>query len=62
MHENEAVEHIAHQGKLLSIIIRTHFEKDGIDFFTPADFSQQLAYMKRVLPASVLGTGRGGVI
>lgn len=47
MHQNEAVEHIAYQGKLLSIIIRTHFEKDGIEFFTPDDFSQQLAYMKR---------------
>lgn len=32
---------------LLSIIIRTSFQKDGIEFFTPADFSQQLAYMKR---------------
>lgn len=47
MHQNEAVEHIAHQGKLFSIIIRTRFEKDGIEFFTPDDFSQQLAYMKR---------------
>ena len=47
MHQNKAIEHIVHQGKLLSIIIRTHFEKNGIDFFTPDDFSQQLAYMKQ---------------
>lgn len=32
---------------LLSIIIRAGFEKEGIEFFTPDDFSQQLAYMKR---------------
>lgn len=41
------IEHITYQNKLLSIIIRTQFEKDGIEFFTPDDFSQQLAYMKR---------------
>lgn len=41
------IEQIKHKDKLLSIIIRTHFEEDGIHFFTPADFSQQLAYMKR---------------
>ncbi len=33
--------------KLLAIIIRHNFEKNGIEFFTPDDFSQQLAYMKR---------------
>lgn len=32
---------------LLSVIVRAGFEKDGIEFFTPDDFSQQLAYMKR---------------
>jgi mannose-6-phosphate isomerase-like protein (cupin superfamily) len=41
------IEQIIHKEKLLSIIIRTSFEKSGIDFFTPNDFSQQLAYMKR---------------
>lgn len=41
------IQEITHQGKLLSIIIRRNFEKDGIEFFTPDDFSQQLAYMKR---------------
>lgn len=41
------VENIVHDNKLYSIIIRTQFQKDGIEFFTPDDFSQQLAYMKR---------------
>lgn len=41
------IEHIVHENTLLSIIIRTSFKKDGIEFFTPDDFSQQLAYMKR---------------
>lgn len=41
------IQQIIHNGKLLSIIIRKNFEKNGIEFFTPDDFSQQLAYMKR---------------
>ena len=41
------IQQITHYGKLLSIIIRRNFEKNGIEFFTPDDFSQQLAYMKR---------------
>ncbi len=41
------VEYIKHNDKILSIIIRTHFQKNGIEFFTPDSFSQQLAYMKR---------------
>lgn len=41
------LEKIEHAGKLLSIIIRNKFSSDGIEFFTPDDFSQQLAYMKR---------------
>ena len=32
--------------KLLAIIISNKFDKPGIHFFTPDDFSQQLAYMK----------------
>ena len=41
------IENIIHHHQLLSIIIRRNFEKQGIEFFTPDDFSQQLAYMKR---------------
>ncbi len=33
--------------KLIALIIGSRFEKDGIEFFTPSDFSQQLAYMRR---------------
>lgn len=33
--------------KLLAVIIRSNYENTGIKFFTPDDFSQQLAYMNR---------------
>jgi len=41
------VERINHQGKLLAIILRANYSADGIQFFTPNDFSQQLGYMNR---------------
>jgi len=41
------IHQITHNNKILAIIIKTNFQKDGIEFFTPDDFSQQLAYMKR---------------
>lgn len=41
------IEEIIHNSKLLSVIIRSNYEKDGISFFTPQSFSQQLGYMKR---------------
>lgn len=41
------IENIIHNNKLLSIIIRTQYKSEGIEFFTPDDFSQQLAYMNR---------------
>lgn len=41
------IQHITHNQKLLAIIIRRNFEKQGIEFFTPNNFSQQLAYMNR---------------
>lgn len=34
-------------GVVLAIILSSKFEKDGIEFFTPDEFSQQLGYMKR---------------
>jgi len=43
----EAVERVVHENKLLAIIIRSDYRKEGIEFFTPNDFSQQLAYMNR---------------
>jgi mannose-6-phosphate isomerase-like protein (cupin superfamily) len=41
------IEYIAYQNNTLAIIVRSTYSKDGIKFFTPNDFSQQLAYMKR---------------
>lgn len=40
-------EDILHQGRLLALILRAGFRADGIHFFTPGDFSQQLGYMNR---------------
>ncbi len=40
-------EDILHNGKLLALILRTSFRAEGIRFFTPDDFSQQLGYMNR---------------
>lgn len=31
---------------LLALIVRAHHQKEGISFFTPNEFSQQLAYMR----------------
>jgi len=41
------IERVVHDDVLLAIIIRTNYKKEGIDFFTPSDFSQQLGYMNR---------------
>ena len=40
------VERIVHNGELFAIIIRQGFDKPGVHFFTPDEFSQQLAYMR----------------
>ncbi len=39
------MEKVVHGGKVLAIIISGRFSVPGIHFFTPDDFSQQLAYM-----------------
>jgi mannose-6-phosphate isomerase-like protein (cupin superfamily) len=39
------LEKIMHQEELLAIIVRNDFVSSGIHFFTPNEFSQQLAYM-----------------
>ncbi len=41
------VERIAHNNLELAIIIRSDFRKDGIEFFTDDNSSQQLGYMNR---------------
>lgn len=43
----EQIEQISYKGKILSVIIRAHYHKEGISFFTPDTFSQQLGYMNR---------------
>ncbi len=41
------IENITHKNLLLSVIIRAEYQKEGISFFTPDNFSQQLGYMNR---------------
>ncbi len=41
------IENIIHNNLLLSVIIKSSFTKQGIEFFTPDEFSQQLGYMNR---------------
>lgn len=39
------IEYINHNKQLFSIIVRNEFHKPGLHFFTPNEYSQQLAYM-----------------
>lgn len=39
------IEEISNEGQLLALIIRSNFDCKGVHFFTPNQFSQQLAYM-----------------
>ena len=41
------IEQVTHNNKLLSVIIRVNYKSDGIEFFTPSNFSQQIGYMNR---------------
>lgn len=41
------IEEILHDKRLLALILRSSYRADGIRFFTPDDFSQQLGYMNR---------------
>jgi hypothetical protein len=41
----EPIENIKHNGQIYAIIIKNQFKKEGIHFFTPPEFSQQLGYM-----------------
>ena len=44
---NQDLEQIVHENQLVAIIIRSDFTAEGILFFTPNNFSQQLGYMNR---------------
>jgi len=47
MNGKNYVEKVIFDSALIAIIIRGDFSGEGIEFFTPDDFSQQLAYMNR---------------
>lgn len=39
------IEKIEYNSQVLAILVRSSFKENGIHFFTPNDYSQQLAYM-----------------
>lgn len=41
------VQRICHGEEMMALIIRADYEAEGIEFFTPDEFSQQVAYMNR---------------
>ncbi len=45
--KNSYIKEVISNGLNLALILRTEFKQDGISFFTPNNFSQQLGYMKR---------------
>lgn len=45
MQEGNGVDCIRFEENILGVIIYASFHEDGIHFFTPPEFSQQLAYM-----------------
>jgi mannose-6-phosphate isomerase-like protein (cupin superfamily) len=43
---SQHLEQIFDDYRMIGIIVYAEYQKEGIDFFTPDTFSQQLAYMK----------------
>lgn len=41
------IEEIKYRKEVIAVVVRRGYKKDGISFFTPNEFSQQLAYMQR---------------
>lgn len=41
------MERIVKGNHIFALIVRANYKKNGIEFFTPGSFSQQLGYMKR---------------
>lgn len=41
------IDRILHEDKELALIIRRKYHNDGIEFFTPSNYSQQIGYMNR---------------
>lgn len=48
------IKHITYHGQLLALIVSQQFSKPGIHFFTPDEFSQQLAYMQHPVGKVIL--------
>jgi len=44
--DNKSLETIVDRLEPIALIIRADFQEDGLHFFTPDSFSQQVAYMK----------------
>ncbi len=45
--ENIMIENVDHDGRTLAVLLHAGYRAEGIQFFTPGDFSQQLGYMNR---------------
>jgi hypothetical protein len=43
---DRAVEEIVHNGQMYALIVRNEYAKVGVNFVTPHDLSQQLAYIR----------------
>jgi hypothetical protein len=43
--QNQEIEEITHQGKILSIIIRSTFQPERTTFLTPPEFKQQVGFV-----------------
>lgn len=41
------IENITQKDRVIATLLRSNYKEDGIKFFTPNDYSQQLAYMNR---------------
>jgi hypothetical protein len=41
------IESIEHHDQMLALIVRANYQAEGIKFFTPNHFSQQIGYMNR---------------
>lgn len=43
----DSIERMNLSGAILALLLHSTYRSDGIQFFTPDDFSQQFAYMNR---------------
>ncbi len=47
LNKTQGVDVVYYEENIFAIIIRASFKREGIEFLTPSEFSQQLGYMKR---------------